>query len=70
MILPGPFEWVEIRLSANSHLSGIEDTIDFYTSRFTLMDMNEEIQSKISCLIEDAWTKNLVRQWTEDQNAS
>ncbi len=69
MILPGPFEWVEIRLSDNAHLAGIEDTINFYTVRPTLMDMNEEIQSKISCLIEDMWTENVVRRW-EEENAS
>lgn len=69
MILPGPFEWVEIRLSNTQHLSGIEDTIDFYTVRPTLMDMPETIQEKISCLIEDMWTKSVVRRW-EEENAS
>lgn len=72
MILFGPYDMVQIRLSDNihSHVSGLEDTINFYSARFTIMDSPEGIESKISCLIEDMWTKNLVRKWKEDQNAS
>lgn len=66
MILSGPYDMVQIRLSdslESAYVSGIEDTIGFYTARFTLMDTDEGIQSKISWLIENLWTKN----WFEKQ---
>lgn len=66
MILFEPFEMLQIRLSDSldsAYVSGIEDTIDFYTARFTLMESPEGMQSKISWLIEHLWTKN----WFEKQ---
>lgn len=66
MILSGTSDMVQIRLSDSldsAYVSGIEDTIDFYTARFTLMESPEGMRSKISWLTENLWTNS----WFEKQ---